>query len=199
VALKKHLTEEERYNLSDDQVYVAEKWLKQHQTKGTLSQQEAMPLYEMRLLGYSYIDISIKYSNIQYGKLLLTAALNHWERDADNISSSVFNRIKATMVRSTVEQVEMLTSLISVYNAETNQEIRNYLKDPINNPAPSNRIQNFKELQRTIEMLGEVTNAVKSLSVAEKVKPAKVPKAISAPKAPEEGVILAELAGDKDD
>jgi transcriptional regulator with AAA-type ATPase domain len=95
-----------------------------------------------------------------------------------------------------VEQVDLLSGLISVYNVETNEQIRLYLQDPQNNPLPSNRIANIKELKSVVEMLAEVTESVRSLAQPQPLQQQQKLQQPNKPKAlpkKDEHALLAEL------
>lgn len=162
--LKKRLNAEERYGLSFDQIKEAEKYLRQHKTAGAISKQEAIPVYELFLLGYSLEDLNRRFPQHPVGKLALTAALNNWCKDKEKLANSVYDRIKARIIRSTVEQVEFLTDMVSVSAVENTEEMRKYLNDPSKTPPPQMRIKNIKEYQQVIEMLAKVTDSVRALS-----------------------------------
>jgi hypothetical protein len=162
--LKKRLNAEERYGLSFDQIKEAEKYLRQHKTAGAMSKQEAIPVYELFLLGYSIEDLNRRFPHYSVGKIALTAALNSWTKDKEKLANSVYDRIKARIIRSTVEQVEFLTDMVSVSAVENTEEMRKYLQDPTKTPPPQMRIKNIKEYQQVIEMLAKVTDSVRALS-----------------------------------
>lgn len=162
--LKKRLNAEEKYGLSDDQVREAEIYLRKFKTAGAISKQEAIPLYELFLLGYSVEDLNRKYPQHQVGQIALTAALNGWVNDREKLASSVYDRIKARIIRSTVEQVEFLTDMVSVSATENTSEMRKYLQDPTKSPPPQMRIKNIKEYQQVIDMISKVTDSVRALS-----------------------------------
>lgn len=201
---KKNLTPREKYGLSNDQVIEAEKYLKKHKTAGILSKHDAMPMYELYILGYTFEDISKRYPSIPYGKILLTAALSGWSKDREVVAASLYDRIKTRIVRSTVEQVEFLTDMISVSNVETSEEVRKYLNDPVGNPPPSFRIKTIKDYQQVIDMLAQVAESVRGMANPSNVSndnkqiPQNEIKKISkkSKSSSEEAVILAELVGD---
>lgn len=160
---KKTLTPKEKYGLSNDQVAEAERYLKKYKTTGILNKHDAMPMYELYILGYTLEDISRRFPSIPYGKLLLTAALSQWPKDREVVATSLYDRIRTRIIRSTVEQVEFLTDMISVSNVETSEEVRKYLSDPVNNPPPSFRIKTIKDYQQVIDMLAQVAESVKGM------------------------------------
>jgi len=160
--LKKRLNASERYGLTHDQIAAAERYLKNNKTSGILNPQEALPLYEMYLLGYSFEEIQKSYSQYVLGKIILTAALNSWVKDREKVAGSIMDRIKARIVRSTVEQVEYLTGMLAVASVESKEEVQAYLNDPKNNAAPSMRIKSFKEYKDVVETLSKVTDFIKS-------------------------------------
>jgi hypothetical protein len=205
--LKKRLNAEERYGLTFDQIREAEKYLKQYKTAGAMSKQEALPLYELYLLGYSMEDLNKKFPQYPIGKIALTAALNGWQKDREKLASSVYDRIRARIVRSTVEQVEFLTDMVSVSTAENVEEMRKYLQDPTKIPPPSMRIKSLKEYSQVIEMLAKVADSVRALAAPvdqdnqAKVQLTKGAKSKALPKSQqtEEAILLAQLVQDPED
>lgn len=162
--LKKRLNAEERYGLTGEQIQEAERYLRQNKTAGAISKQEAMPVYELFLLGYSFDDLTAKFPQYSRPKITLTAALSGWVKDREKLASSVYDRIRARIIKSTVEQVEFLTDMVSVSTTENMEDMRKYLKDPSNNPPPNMRIKNLKEYQQVLEMLTKVTDSVRSMT-----------------------------------
>jgi len=163
--LKKKLNATERYGLTHDEVKSAENYLRFHKTQGTLNDQDAIPLYEMYLLGYSFEEIQKNYAQYSLGRIILTAALNSWTRDREKLAGSIMDRIKARIVRSTVEQVEYLSNMLAVANMESKDEVDKYLADPKSNPAPTMRIKSFKEYKDVVETLAKVTDFIRSTSL----------------------------------
>lgn len=202
--LKKRLNAEERYGLNFDQVREAEKYLRQHKTAGAMGKQEAMPIYELFLLGYSLEDLSRKFPQYSLGKITLTAALNGWVKDREKLANSIYDRIRARIVKSTVEQVEFLTDMVSVSTTENMEEMRKYLQDPSKAPPPQMRIKSLKEYQQVIEMLAKVADSVRALSMPAEVDQPKLlsknkPKALPKPEQADESILLAQLVQDPED
>ena len=198
--LKTKLTSEEKYGLSFDEWKEAERYLKQHKTAGVLNKTVATPLYELFLLGYPFIDIQAKYPQFPMGQIILTAAFNGWIKDREKLAASIGDRIKARIFRSTVEQVEFLTDMVSVSTAEGAEEVRRYLSDPKKNPIPSMRIKNLKEYQQVIDMLASVAESIRNMSKPPEPQEAlpirsKALKLAVKDKS-EEQILLAELAGE---
>ena len=163
--LKKKLNATERYGLTHDEVKAAENYLRFHKTQGTLNDQDAIPLYEMYLLGYSFEEIQKNYAQYPLGRIILTASLNSWTKDREKLAGSIMDRIKSRIVRSTVEQVEYLSNMLAVANMESKDEVEKYLADPKSNPAPSMRIKSFKEYKDVVETLAKVTDFIKSTAM----------------------------------
>lgn len=202
--LKKRLNAEERYGLSFDQVREAEKYLRQHKTAGAMGKQEAMPVYELFLLGYSLEDLSRKFPQYSLGKITLTAALNGWVKDREKLANSIYDRIRARIVKSTVEQVEFLTDMVSVSTTENMEEMRKYLQDPSKAPPPQMRIKSLKEYQQVIEMLAKVADSVRVLAAPAETDQPKLlskskTKALPKPDPADESVLLAQLVQDPED
>lgn len=198
---KVKLNAEESYGLSFEEIKEAERYLRDHKTTGVMNKTEAMPMYELFLLGYPFNEIHQKYPKVPMGQLLLTASRNNWVKDRERLAASVADRIKARIFRSTVEQVEFLTDMVSVATNESAEEMRKYIQDPKNNPVPVMRIKNIKEYQQVLEMITSVAESIKVMAEPQERKPiaAKATKQKTISDKTEEQILLAELANSEDD
>jgi hypothetical protein len=159
---KKNLKESETYGLTADQIKEAEKYLKKNKLSSILNKQEAAPLYEMFILGYSFEDIHSNFKNIPVARIILTAAVYGWVKDRETLANSIYDRVKTRMIKSTVEQVEFLTDLIAISTKENTEAIKKYLQDPVNNKPPEMRIESLKDYKQVVEMLASIANSMKS-------------------------------------
>lgn len=156
MALKKNLSEDERYGLSEEEVKLATKWLRKNKTAGALKDLEAAQLYEMYLLGDSIAKIAQQFPQYTIGQIALTAALRGWPKDRDRMLHTLQDRVRAKVVKSVLEQVDFLTSMMSVANAEHLESMMKYIQDPLNNPKPQLRIGNIKEYKDVAETLYKI-------------------------------------------
>jgi hypothetical protein len=156
MALKKHLTDEEKYGLSEEEIKLATKWLRKHKTAGALKDLEAAKLYEMYLLGDSLAKIAQQFPQYPIGQVALTASLRGWAKDRDKMMHTLQDRVRARVVRSVLEQVDFLTAILSVSNAEHMESMLKYIQDPINNPKPSLRVSSIKEYKDVVETLQKI-------------------------------------------
>jgi len=156
MALKKNLTDEEKYGLSEEEIKLAVKWLRKHKTAGALKELEAARLYEMYLLGDSITKIAQQFPQYPIGQIALTAALRGWAKDRDKMLHTLQDRVRAKVVKSVLEQVDFLTTMMSVTNAEHLEVMIKYTQDPINNPKPQMRITNIKEYKDVAETLYKI-------------------------------------------
>jgi len=156
MALKKRLTDEERYGLSEEEIKLAEKFLRKHKTAGALRELEAAKLFELFLLGESLPKIAQQFPQYQLGQITLTAALRGWTHDRDRMMHTLQDRVRAKVVKSVLEQVDFLTAMMSVANAEHLEAMMKYCQDPINNPKPSLRVTNIKEYKDVAETLYKI-------------------------------------------
>lgn len=156
MALKTKLTEEERYGLSEAEAKLATKYLRKFKTAGALKEVEAARLFEMYLLGDSLSKISQQFPQYPMGQICLTAALRGWAKDRDRMMHTLQDRVRAKVVRSVLEQVDFLTSMLAVSNAEHLETMIRYTQDPLNNPAPKLRITNIKEYKDVAETLYKI-------------------------------------------
>lgn len=156
MALKKNLTDEEKYGLTEEETKLATKWLRKHKTAGALKDLDAAKLYEMYLLGDSIPKIAQQFTQYPVGQIALTAALRGWAKDRDKMLHTLQDRVKAKVVKSVLEQVDFLTAMMSVANSEHLESMIRYTQDPINNPKPALRVTNIKEYKDVAETLYKI-------------------------------------------
>jgi hypothetical protein len=158
MALKKRLTDEERYGLSAEEIKLAEKYLRKNKTAGALKELEAAKLFELYLLGESLSKITQQFPQYPLGQITLTAALRGWAHDRDKMMHTLQDRVRAKVVKSVLEQVDFLTAMMSVTNAEHLETMVKYCQDPINNPKPMMRVTNIKEYKDVAETLFKIVS-----------------------------------------
>jgi hypothetical protein len=171
MALKKNLTEDEKYGLSEEEIKLATKWLRKHKTAGALKDLEAAKLYEMYLLGDSLAKIAQQFPQYSIGQIALTASLRGWARDRDKMMHTLQDRVRARVVRSVLEQVDFLTAILSVSNAEHMESMMKYIQDPVQNPKPSLRVSSIKEYKDVVETLQKIVAGATSAPKKEQRSP----------------------------
>jgi hypothetical protein len=153
MALKRSLTDEEKYGLSQEEIKLAEKYLRKYKTAGALKELQAAKLFEMYLLGDSFTKISQNFPTYTLPQVILTAALRGWAKERESMMYTLKDRVKAKVVKSVLEQVDFLTAMLGVTNAEHLEAMVRYMQDPINNPKPELRISTVKEYKDVSETL----------------------------------------------
>lgn len=156
MALKKNLTDEEKHGLTEEEIKLATKWLRKHKTAGALRDLDAAKLYEMYLLGDSIAKISQQFPQYPMGQIALTASLRGWARDRDKMLHTLQDRVRAKVVKSVLEQVDFLTTMMSVANAEHLDTMIKYIQNPSGQPKPQLRIGNIKEYKDVAETLYKI-------------------------------------------
>lgn len=156
MALKKNLSDEEKYGLSEEEIKLATKYLRKNKTAGALQELEAAKLYEMYLLGDSISKIAQQFPQYPIAQIALTAALRGWAKDRDKMLHTLQDRVRAKVVKSVLEQVDFLTTMMSVANAEHLEAMIRYVQDPINTPKPNMRVTNIKEYKDVAETLYKI-------------------------------------------
>lgn len=156
MALKKKLTDDEKHGLTEEEIKLATKWLRKYKTAGALKDLDAAKLYEMYLLGDSIAKIAQQFPQYPIGQIALTSALRGWARDRDKMLHTLQDRVRAKVVKSVLEQVDFLTTMMSVANAEHLDNMMKYIQDPISNPKPQLRISNIKEYKDVAETLYKI-------------------------------------------
>lgn len=171
MALKKKLTDEEKHGLSEEEIKLAEKYLRKNKTAGALKELEAAKLFELYLLGESLPKIAQQFPQYSMGQIALTAALRGWAYDRDKMLHTLQDRVRAKVVKSVLEQVDFLTAMMSVANAEHLEKMMKYVHDPLNQPKPDMRINNIKEYKDVAETLYKIVAGATPSGSKEKKSP----------------------------
>jgi hypothetical protein len=169
MALKRDFNDEEKIGLTQREIELGEKYLRKHKTAGAIGDVQSLKLYEMFLIGSSLHEIQQQFPEYEIGQIVLTAALKKWGMDRDKMQGTLRDRVRAKVVKSVIEQVDFLTSMLSVANVEHVDEMRKYIIDP-NNPKPNLRIKSIKDYKEVAEVLGKIvqgaTPGAKSNSIS---------------------------------
>lgn len=153
MALKTNLTEEEKYGLSEEEIKLATRWLRAHKTAGAIPDLEAAKLFELFLLGEPLVKLAQNFPQYPLGQIAFTAAYKRWPSDRDRMMSTLKDRVQAKVVKSVLDQVDFLTSMMAVANAEHLDAMAKYVRDPTNNPKPALRITSIKDYKDITETL----------------------------------------------
>lgn len=153
MALKRHFTDKEKFGLTQEEIKIGEKYLRKHKTAGAVSEAESYKLYEMYLVGCTFYEIHQQYPQYPVAQIVLTAALRGWPMDREKMMGSLRDRVQAKVVKSVIEQVDFLTSMLSVSNAEHIPAMKKYAADPENNPKPDLSIESIKEYKEVVDTL----------------------------------------------
>lgn len=156
MALKTNLTEAEKYGLSQEEIKLATRWLRLHKTAGVIDEIPAAQLFELYLLGEPLIKLAQTFPQYPIGQIAFTAAYKQWPADRDKMMHTLKDRVQAKVVKSVLDQVDFLTNMMAVANAEHLETMANYIKDPLNNPKPALRITSIKEYKETVETLSKL-------------------------------------------
>lgn len=156
MALKRNLTPEEKYGLTEEEVKLATRYLRKHKTAGALDELDAAKLFEMFLLGDTLTKVNQQFPQYELGQITLTAALRKWPKDREKMLTTLQDRVKAKVVKSVLEQVDFLTAMLSVSNAEHLSDMVKFAQDPANNPKPDLRIESIKEYKDVVETLHKI-------------------------------------------
>jgi hypothetical protein len=162
MALKLNLTEQEKYGLSQEEVKLATKWLRQYKTAGVIPELEAAKLFELFLLGEPLVKLAQTFPQYPIGQIAFTAAYKQWPKDRDKMLHTLKDRVQAKVVKSVLDQVDFLTTMMGVANAEHLETMMKYCQDPVNNPKPSLRITTIKDYKEITETLLKIVSGATS-------------------------------------
>lgn len=156
MALKRAFTDKEKFGLTEEEIKLGEKYLRKHKTAGAVDELESLKLYEMYMVGCSFYEIHQQFPRYPVDQIILTAALRNWPLDRDKMMGSLRDRVQAKVVKSVIEQVDFLTTMLSVTNTEHIDAMKKFILDPEKNPLPSIRVQNIKEYKDVVETLSKL-------------------------------------------
>lgn len=174
--LKTRFTDEEKIGMSEQEILLAEKYLRKFKTRGKLQMPTSQKLYELFMIGYSVTDIHVQFPQYSIAQIGLTCAVEKWGKDRDVACISIKERVQSKVVKSIIEQVDYLTAMIAVNNVENMKEMIEYISDPVNNPKPKVRIESIKEYKEVAEMLSKLISATSNGSKSSPLLDAITPK-----------------------
>ena len=155
MALKRNFNDDERIGLSSQEIELGEKYLRKNKTAAAIDEVQSLKLYEMFLIGSSFNEIHNQFPQYEMGQIIMTAALRKWGLDRERMQGTLRDRVKAKVVKSVIEQVDFLTSMLSVANTEHIEQMRDYILDA-SAPKPQLRIKSIKEYKEVTETLGKI-------------------------------------------
>lgn len=170
MALKTNLTDDEKYGLSEEEIKLATRWLRAHKTAGAIPDLEAAKLFELYLLGEPLVKLAQNFSQYPLGQIAFTAAYKRWPSDRDRMMSTLKDRVQAKVVKSVLDQVDFLTSMMAVANAEHLDDMSKYIRDPANNPKPALRIASIKDYKDIAETLSKIVTGATGSGSGQKDK-----------------------------
>lgn len=156
MALKKNFTQEESMGLTQEEIKIGIKYLRKHKTAGILGQVEALKVYEMYMIGCSFAEIQKQFPQYELGKLILTSAIKRWGIDRDKMQQTLRDRVKAKVVKSVIDQVDFLTTMLSANNAKHLKKMQDYISDPEHNKEPDISIKSIKDYKDITETLYKI-------------------------------------------
>lgn len=156
MALKRNFNDEEKIGMTSQEIEIGEKYLRAYKTAGAVSSTESIKLYEMYMVGCSYHEIHQQFPTYQLGQIILTGAIQKWGADRDRMQGSLRDRVRSKVIKSVIEQTDFLTSMLSVASAEHIEQMRKFILDPNNNPAPSLRIRSIKDYKEVTDTLAKI-------------------------------------------
>ena len=170
MVLKRALNEDERFGLTQQEIDIAEKYLRKHKTAGAISQVESVKVYELYIIGCSFAEIQHQFPQYEMGQIILTAAMQRWASDRERMHSTLRDRVKAKVVKSVIEQTDFLTAMLSVASAEHLKQMRDYILDPAS-PLPSLRITSIKDYKEITETLAKIVQGATPNAKDNKMSP----------------------------
>lgn len=171
MALKRNFNDDEKIGMTQQEIEIGEKYLRQNKTAGAVSTTESLKLFEMYMVGCSFHEINKQFPTYEVGQIILTAALQRWGLDRDKMQSSLRDRVRAKVIKSVIEQTDFLTAMLSVASAEHIPGMREYIVDPINHAPPALRIKSIKDYKEVTDTLAKIVQGATPNAKDNKVSP----------------------------
>ncbi len=176
--IKSKWDEEERRGLTQEEIRISELWLVDHRLHTRVSKVDSLPMYELYLKGTTLKELSRKYPQFEYERIILAAVLDDWFSERESAMDVVKKAVTEKVVTSMVNQVNLLSSMVEIAGKEWQEEMDKYLENPQLNPKPSVRINNLKDLAQVQEMMGKaVTTSTPVVKVLPKAAQEAAPSA----------------------
>ncbi len=189
--IKSKWDEEERRGLTQEEIRISELWLVDHRLHTRVSKVDSLPMYELYLKGTTLKELSKKFPNHDYERIILAAVLDDWFSERESAMDVVKKAVTEKVVTSMVNQVNILTSMVEIAGKEWQEEMDKYLENPQLNPKPSVRINSLKDLAQVQEMMGKAVATSTPV-----VKQAPKPEAATSPSKPSKAKANAAIVDD---
>ena len=160
MALKRFLNDDEATGLTEEEMVLATRWLRHYKTRGIVHGPDQLRIYEMFMTGCSFHEIHLAFPHLPHGQIILTVALKKWMLDREQIMHSLKERVQAKIIKHVMEQVDFLTSMLSVANAEHMESYKAYMRDPKNVPKPDLRVNSIKDYKEVTEILQKLVSGI---------------------------------------
>ena len=155
------LTEREREGLSATEEKICVRQVSQYgPMKSSIGLEESLPLYEMYLIGHSYREISEAFPQYKLSHIIATGALRGWYFDKQKTMGTLKDVVQTKVVKSIIEQVSLLTGLLSVSSVENANAIRAYVESGGETEKPAMAIASMKEYQTVSENLFKIIKTI---------------------------------------
>lgn len=171
MALKREFTEIEKMGLSSQDIEIGEKYLRRNKTAGAIGEIESLKVFELFMIGNSFSELHAQFPQYELGQIIMTSAIRKWGADRERMQSTLRDRVKAKVVKSVIDQVDFLTAMLQVSSTEHMNDMRKYILDPANNPAPSLRIKSIKDYKEIADVLGKIVQGATPTGKDNKVSP----------------------------
>lgn len=157
---------EQKSGFSKQELEVIKKYV---ETSGQviLPPQAAIKIYEQYINGSSISEVCNMFSEYSRGIIVYTAYTLNWPATRDEFTLDLQTRVKQKVLYSKYQQLELVSTMISVAHVETMQAMQLYLKNPNDKNLPKTmRIKTIRDLSMAIEMMSQVIGQDNSKNIS---------------------------------
>lgn len=157
MAGKLYLTKRQKMGLHPSEILLAEKYIRSvgGAAKTRIDEHTSLAIFELFLVGASFRELSEQF-NMPVGRLIAHCAMERWIPEKEKLMLTLRDRVQAKVVKAVSDQVDFLTTMLSVTNTENMQQMRKYLADPEKKNLPKLRIETLKQYKEVTETLQKV-------------------------------------------
>jgi len=115
-------------------------------------------VFEQYLSGSTFMEICKMYPDYSRESILYSAWRYNWPEERDTYIIELQARLRQKVLYSKMQQLELVSNMITVAHAEANNAMLAYIKYPNDRNLPKTlRIKTIRDLSMAIEMMASIT------------------------------------------
>lgn len=140
---------------------MCKRYLKKNKyTESLIPVEDHTKMFQMFVLGSSFVELAQEFPQYTLEQVLLTAAKWGWIKKRDSSIATLQEQIKVKILKSMIGSIDFVTMLLNCTNAKHVEEMRKHLSDPKKHKMPEMKIETLKEYKEMLETLQKLATSM---------------------------------------